>query len=139
MGLDIYFYKTGVDIQKNRDDISDAYRRLQTIKDEMERLENDSVDADLFSIGITHNLNEMAKAIGLYKILWRPEEVGITVASQMISPLEDGIKELEVNPDKYKAYNAPNGFGNYDDLMKFCKSLLRKCRKFPDAVIEASR
>jgi hypothetical protein len=46
---------------------------------------------------------------------------------------------LEANPDKYKAYNAPNGFGNYDDFMKFCKLLLRKCREFPEAIIEASK
>ncbi len=139
MGLDVYFYKAEVDIKKNRDDIDDAYRRLQIIKDEIEELENISVDADLFSIGITHNLHEMAKAVGLYEALWRAEEAGITVASQMISPLESGIKELEANPDKYKAYNAPNGYGNYDDFMKFCKSLLRKCREFPDAIVEASR
>ncbi len=88
---------------------------------------------------MTHNLNEMAKAVGLYEVLWRAEEIGITVASQMILPLESGIKELEANHDKYKAYNAPNGYGNYDDFTKFCKSLLRKCREFPDAVVEASR
>jgi hypothetical protein len=81
----------------------------------------------------------MAEAVGLYEVLWRPEEIGITIASQMIEPLEKGLKELETHPDKYKAYNPPNGWGNYEVFVSFCKSVLQKCREFPDAVVEASR
>lgn len=138
MGLDIFFYKAGVDIQKNKDDISDAYRRLQVIKDEIEQLEGDYESTELFSGGITHNLNEMAKAVGLYDVLWHPEKIGITVASQMILPLEEGLEELELNPDKYKAYNPPNGWGSYKDFVSFCKMVLQKCRQYPEAIIEAA-
>ena len=80
----------------------------------------------------------MAKAVGLYEVLWRPEEVGITTTSQMIPFLEKGLKELEANPDKYKAFNPPNGFGSYEDFVGFCKLVLHNCREYPDAVIEAS-
>ncbi|MDR1056399.1 MAG: hypothetical protein LBL90_11415, partial [Prevotellaceae bacterium] len=107
-------------------------------KDEIERLEDDYEDAKLFSADITHNLNEMAKAVGLYEVLWHPEEIGITIASQMILPLEKGVKELEANPDKYKVYNPSNGCGNYEGFVSFCKSVLQKCREYPDAVIEAA-
>ena len=40
------------------------------------------------------------------------------------------------NPDKYKTYNPPNGWGNYDIFLSFCKSVLRKCHEYPDAIIE---
>jgi hypothetical protein len=80
----------------------------------------------------------MAEAVGLYKVLWRPEEIGIITASQMIPFLERGVKKLDDNPEKYKAFNTPNGFGSYEDSVGFCKSALRNCREYPDAVIEAS-
>jgi hypothetical protein len=138
MGLDIYFFKHDVDFQDNRNKRDELQTKLWAIKDEIERLEDDYEDTKLFSADITHNLNEMAKAVGLYEVLWRPEEIGITIASQMILPLEKGVKELEANPDKYKAYNPPNGWGNCEGFVSFCKSVLQKCREYPDAVIEAA-
>ena len=80
----------------------------------------------------------MAKEVELYVVLWRPGEIGITTASQMIAPLEKGLEELVANPDKYKAFNPPNGYGSYEDFVSFCRSVLANCRKYPDAVIEAS-
>lgn len=115
-----------------------TYTKLQAIKAELEQLEDDFEEARFSSLNITHNLNNMAKAVGLYEVLWRPEEIGITTASQMIAPLEKGIKELEANPDKYKVFNPSNGFGSYEDFIDFCKSVLHKCYEYPDAVIEAS-
>jgi hypothetical protein len=138
MSLDLHFYKKDFDIQKNRDNVSDLYKKLRSIQDEIEQLEDDYEEAKLSALNITHNLNEMGKAVGLYEVLWYPEKIGITVASQMILPLEEGIKKLETNPDKYKAYNPPNGWGSYENFVSFCKSVLLKCREYPDAVIEAA-
>ena len=56
----------------------------------------------------------------------------------MIVTLETVIKELETNPEKYKAYNPPNGWGNYDIFVSFCRSVLQTCRENPDSVIEAA-
>ena len=138
MSLDIYFFKKGFDIQKSRVDMATTYTKLQAIKDELEQLEDDFEEARLSSYNITHNLNNMAKAVGLYEVLWRPEEIGITTAFQMIVPLEKAIDELVANPDKYKALNPPNGYGSYEDFVSFCRSVLDNCHKYPDAVIEAS-
>ncbi len=115
-----------------------TYTKLQAIKEELEQLEDDFEEAKHSSLNITHNLNNMAKAVGLYEVLWRPEDVGITTASQMIVPLEKGIDVLVTNPDKYKVLNPPNGYGSYEDFVSFCKSVLHNCREYPDAVIEAS-
>lgn len=138
MSLDIYFFKNGFDIQKSRADIDATYTKLQAVKEELEQLEDDFEEARLSSLNITHNLNNMAKAAGLYEVLWRPEEIGISTASQIIAPLEKGISELVANPDKYRAFNPSNGYGSYEDFVRFCRSVLDNCRKHPDAVIEAS-
>jgi hypothetical protein len=139
MSLDIQFFKNDIDFRKLREDIDILYETLRSTQDKIEQLEDDYEDATLSAFNITHNLNKMAEAVGLYEVLWRPEEIGITIASQMIEPLEKGIIDLEANPDKYKAYNPPNGWGNYEGFVSFCKSVLQKCREFPDAVVEASR
>jgi hypothetical protein len=138
MSLDIYFFKNSFDIQKSRADMAATYTKLQAIKDELEQLEDDFEEAKLSSLNITQNLNNMAKAVGLYEVLWKPEEIGISTAFQMIAPLEKGIEELVANPDKYKAFNPPNGYGSYEDFVGFCRSVLDSCHKYPDAVIEAS-
>jgi hypothetical protein len=138
MSLDIHFFKNGINFQEIRDNISNLYEKKRAIEDEIEEFEDAYDNAKLSSFNITHNLNKMAEAVGLYKILWYPEEVGITSASQMIQPLEDGIKKLEADPEKYKVFNPSNGWGNYENLLNFCRSVLHCCREYPDAVIEAS-
>jgi len=138
MSLDIHFFKKGADFEQIRRNIDNLTNKRRDIEEELERLEDDYEDAKLASHNVTHNLNKMAEAVGLYKILWYPEEVGITTAFQMIVPLEKAVKELEANPEKYKAYNPPNGWGNYDIFVSFCRSVLNTCRENPDAVIEAA-
>lgn len=138
MSLDLHFFKKDVDFNEIRRKIDDLYDKQRSIQEEMERLEDDYEEARLASHNVTHNLNKMAKVVGLYQVLWSPEEVGITTASQMIAPLEISIKELESSPDKYKTYNPPNGWGKYEDFVDFCKSVLRACREYPDAIIEAN-
>src|SRR6266496_3980933 len=46
---------------------------------------------ELYWRNITHNLNTMADAAGIYKHLWRPEELGITKAGELIAPLAAGL------------------------------------------------
>lgn len=49
---------------------------------------------EVFGSNITHNLGEMAEEAGIYKHLWRPEEIGITKADQLIAPLREGLARL---------------------------------------------
>ena len=139
MSLDIHFFKKDVDFNEIRRKIDELYDKQRSIQEEMERLEDDYEEARLASYNVTHNMNNLAKAVGLYQVLWSPEEVGIKTASQMIEPLEKGIKELTANPDKYKEYNPPNGWGSYDIFVSFCRSVLSTCKDNPDAIIEVSK
>ena len=139
MSLDLHFFKKDVDFNEIRRKIDDLYDKQRSIQEEMERLEDDYEEARLASHNVTHNLNKMGEAVGLYQVLWSPEKVGITTASQMIEPLEKAIKELVANPDKYKAYNPPNGWENYDIFVSFCRSVLSTCEENPDAIVEVNK
>lgn len=94
----------------------------------------------VFESNITHNLGAMAKAAGLYTYLWRPEELAIaTKAGDLIVPLREGLERLRADPEKYKALNPPNGWGNYDDLVEFVAQYLKACETNPDATVKANR
>ena len=138
MSLDLTFFKEDVDFRDIRERISNLENARRTINDEIDRLEDDYSDAKLAWLNITHNLNKMAEAVGLYEILWPPGSADTVTATRMIPILEKGIKELESDPEKYRAFDAPNGWGKYEDFIGFCKDLLYQCEKYPAAVVERS-
>ncbi len=65
-----------------------------------------------YSANITHNLGDMAEEAGIYKHLWRPEEIGITKAVQLVEPLSKGLSFMKSDPERFKKFNAENGWGN---------------------------
>ena len=81
----------------------------------------------------------MASECGIYKHLWRPEELGIKKAIQLIEPLTVGLRSLKADPDKYKKFNAPNGWGKYEHFVEFVEEYLNACVENPDADISVSR
>lgn len=92
-----------------------------------------------YSANITHNLGKMAKAAGVYEHLWRPEEIGITKASQLIEPLEQGLAKLRADQKGFEKHNPPNGWGTYESLVFFVRDYLEACKQYPDADVSASR
>lgn len=93
----------------------------------------------VYDANITHNLTQMADAAGLYEFLWRPEEVGITHATDLIVPLEQGLARLLREPEKYRAFNPKNGWGSYEGLVEFVRRYLEACRENPDAEVRVCR
>lgn len=106
-----------------------------------------SLDVELYSVrrvsvfdaNITHNLTNMADAAGIYKHLWRPDEIGITKASQLIEPLRKGIAAMKSNPEKFRAFEPENKWGTYDNFVPWLERYLAACEENPDAEIEISR
>lgn len=88
---------------------------------------------------ITHNLGSMAAAAGIYKHLWRPEEIPITRAKELIEPLEAGLKLLKDEPNTFRKFNSPNGWGTYEGLVRFVEEYLAACKENPDARVSVSR
>lgn len=96
-------------------------------------------DQCVFEKNITHNLNSMAEAAGVYMHLWQPAEIDIQKAWQLIEPLGKGLSELMNNPVRFKAFNAENGWGKYEHLVDFVLKYLQACKEFPDAIVKANR
>lgn len=89
---------------------------------------------ELFSANITHNLNKMAEEAGIYMHLWRPNELWENpTADKLIAPLEEGLKKLKDNPEHYKKFNSPNGWGMYEHFVPFVEEVLSACKEHPKA------
>ena len=93
----------------------------------------------VFELNVTHNLNRMADAAGLYKYMWRPDEIGIQHAGDLIIPLQAGLALLKANPEKFKAFNPSNRWGDYDGFVRVVEEYLEACKQNPDAEIYCSR
>jgi hypothetical protein len=93
----------------------------------------------VFWNNMTHNLGRMANAAGIYKYLWRPDEIGVTHAHQLIEPLQHGLKRLTSAPDMFRAFNPSNGWGTYDGLIVFVSEYLDACEAYPEASVHVSR
>ena len=93
----------------------------------------------VFDANITHNLGAMAEEAGIYKHLWRPEEIGITKASQLIEPLREGIALMKIEPLRFEKHNPTNGWGSYKDFVPWLERYLAACEEYPDADVGVSR
>ncbi len=98
----------------------------------------DGSDCHLYWRNITHNLAPMGDAAGIYKELWRPGEIGIKVASQLIEPLSAAIRILHASRARWEKHNPPNGWGNYDGFVEFVVAYRDACDKYPSARVEVS-
>lgn len=94
---------------------------------------------EVYSRNITHNLTKMADAAGIYTVLWRPDENGITKAHHCIKPLTEGLLDLISRRAHYEQYNSPNGWGLYRHFVPFVADVLMACADHPDADVEVSR
>ncbi len=93
----------------------------------------------VYDSNITHNLGKMAEEAEIYQHLWRPEEINITRAEQLIQPLTKGLFKLKADPDHYQTFNSENGWGMYENLVPFVEKYLDACIKYPTAIVEANR
>lgn len=113
----------------------------------------------LYGNNITHNLGKMADMAGIYEALWRPhrlkegynieegnhkeewafEESTITVAEEIITILEKGLKDLKERPEYFKKFDSPNGWGTYTHFVPFVEKYLEALKEYPKAIVITSR
>lgn len=93
----------------------------------------------LYWANITHNLSVMADKAGIYKALWRPEEIDAKYAKDIIEIVEKGLADLKSRPECFKQFNSPNGWGMYEHFVPFVEEYLEALKEYPDAIIEVSR
>ena len=94
---------------------------------------------DVYEANITHNLNTMADALGIYQAVWDPETSGIKTAQDLIEPLRSAIAKMEAEPQKYDEFNAENGWGTREQFVGWLKRYLAAREENPDAEVRASR
>jgi hypothetical protein len=105
-------------------------------------LDLDLIDAsgeEVYETNITHNLIDMATEAKLYDYIWRPEELGITQARDLIQPVQEGLLKLVMNPSHYRNFDAPNGWGRYDNFVIFVADYLEALRRWPDTRVLVDR
>jgi len=93
----------------------------------------------LYEANITHNLGEMASKAGIYKALWRPEEIDAKFAKDIILILEVGLNSLKAHPYYFKQFNSSNGWGLYENFVPFVEEYLQALKYYPDSIIKVSR
>jgi len=96
-------------------------------------------DEEVYDANITHNLGSMAAEAGIYKALWRPEEIAKEKASDIIELLEIGLADLKARPEHFEKFNSSNGWGMYEHFVPFVEKYLNACKEYPESIIEISR
>lgn len=96
-------------------------------------------EESVYQSNITHNLGLMADKAGIYEALWRPEEINIYKAKDIIELLETGLADLKLRSDYFKSFNPENGWGNYKVLISFVEDYIQACKEYPDSIIEICR
>jgi hypothetical protein len=71
--------------------------------------------------------------------LWRPEEIGIIYADQLIEPLRVGLALLKHDPKSFEKFNSPNGWGMYENFVRFVEEYLEACKANPHSKVSVSR
>ena len=98
-----------------------------------------SHECEVFEANITHNLNTMAGEAGIYEHLWRPDEIGVTQARQLIEPLRAGLDLMKSDPPRFEVYNPENGWSSYEVFVPWVERYLAACEQYPDACVKVSR
>lgn len=98
-------------------------------------------EEEVFSSNITHNLSVMATKVSesFYRALWRPEELGLESAEDVLVELRKGVSSLAANPTFYKQFDAPNGWGLYEHFVPFVIQYIEACETFPKAKVSVWR
>ena len=134
-GSGIYVRRNGQTVEMSREEWDRAFPGQEPVVLSAEY----GVDCTVYEANITHNLGKMAGWAGIYDHLWRPDEIDITRAKELIEPLTAGLERLRANPETFKVHNPPNGWGDYDGLVGFVAGYLDACKKYPEAMVRVSR
>ena len=112
---------------------------------------------EVYRCNITHNLGKMASEAGIYEALWRPyrlkedyieadfheeleyESGTVTLAQELIPHLEKGLEDLEMRPEHFEKFDAPNGWGTYINFVPFVSDYLDACKEYPKAIVFCCR
>lgn len=102
---------------------------------------NDAGDGEqhtltLAEFNITHNVAPMWHEAGCYFALY--ESHGC-IAGSFVRDLDNAVKAMLADPDKYRALNAKNGYGTYPEALQWLQEVRNAFKRYPLATISISR
>ncbi|MEO3856157.1 hypothetical protein [Acrocarpospora sp. B8E8] len=53
------------------------------------------------------------------------------LCSEAAGPLADGVKRMEADPEKYRAMNPSNGWGDYEGALNYLRAVAEACAAHP--------
>lgn len=98
--------------------------------------DKDLEDFVLKSLNIGNDFSPLAKKAGIYTHIWKPEELEIANAKDLIEPLSEGLKKLKENPMEYTKLGLEGGFVPWRGFVIFVEEYLKACVEWPKAKIE---
>jgi hypothetical protein len=60
-------------------------------------------------------------------------------ASELTPVIDQAIEKMKGDPDHFKQYDAPNGWGDYHSTLAFLSDIAAACRSHPKTTVEVSR
>lgn len=73
---------------------------------------------------------------GVYEL---EKTLPVVYARDLIPALETGFALLSSDPARFRAFDAPNGWGRWEHFVAFVADYLAACREHPDAIVTVSR
>lgn len=95
-------------------------------------------EAEVFHANYTSNCSPMWDAAGCRLREWAYEKAEGRTASTLIEPLETAIATMVADPQRFIAMNPDNGWGSYETVIPFLRSILSACRAYPEARVYVS-
>ena len=80
----------------------------------------------------THNVSKMWREAGCYEALYQSHG---KLAKHIVDDVELAVKEMAANPDKYRAMNPQNGWGNYDGALEMLQEICNALQRYPLAIV----
>lgn len=93
-------------------------------------------EGELFHTNITHNLSVMFDEAGVYQILWHGDG---SVAGDVLPELERGLALMRAESARFRRFNAPNGWGTYEQAVLWLEKVIEACRANPKGKLRCNR
>ena len=89
---------------------------------------------NVLELNIPHCYKPIAAKAGIDQYIWRPFELGIHKAAQLIQPLQIGLRLLEVAPAQFETF--PQEY--FEQFVGQVRTYLEACKANPDAEVSAT-
>lgn len=88
----------------------------------------------VFELNISHCYRPIAAKAGIDQYIWRPFELGINKAGQLIEPLRIGLALLETVPAQFETFPREH----FNHFVGQVRTYLEACKANPDAEVSAT-